>query len=94
MFRMFDSMPLFDSLISVGLAAGFCTTIAFVPQVIHTWRTRSTEDISLSTFAIFFVGVLLWLLYGILRQDIAMIAANAVTLVLAGIMLVLKLRYP
>lgn len=90
---MFDSMLMFDSMIVVGLAAGFCTTIAFVPQVIHTWRTRSTEDISLSTFAIFFVGVLLWLFYGILRQDIAMIAANAVTLVLAGILLVLKLRY-
>lgn len=86
-------MLMFDSMIVVGLAAGFCTTIAFVPQVIHTWRTRSTEDISLSTFAIFFVGVLLWLFYGILRQDIAMIAANAVTLVLAGILLVLKLRY-
>ena len=80
--------------IYLGFAAGLCTTLAFVPQVVHTWRTRSTEDISLTTFVVFFVGVLLWLLYGFARQDWAMIAANAATLVLAGIMLYFKLRYP
>ena len=78
---------------ALGFAAGFCTTLAFVPQVLRTWRTRSTEDISLFTFAIFVVGVFLWLLYGLARDDMAMIAANGVTLVLAGAILLFKLRY-
>jgi MtN3 and saliva related transmembrane protein len=77
----------------LGLAAGFLTTLAFLPQVIRTWRTRSTEDISLVTFATFSVGVFLWLLYGLAQGDIAITIANAITLMLALIILVLKLRY-
>ena len=77
----------------VGLAAGFLTTTAFIPQVIRTWRTRSAEDISLGTFVLFVLGVALWLIYGLVRSDIAMIAANAATLVLASAILVFKLRY-
>jgi MtN3 and saliva related transmembrane protein len=77
----------------LGLAAGFLTTLAFLPQVIRTWRTRSTEDISLVTFATFSGGVFLWLLYGLAQGDIAITIANAITLVLALIILALKLRY-
>lgn len=76
----------------LGLAAGFLTTLAFLPQVIRTWRTRSTEDISLVTFATFSLGVFLWLLYGLAQGDIAITIANAITLVLALIILALKLR--
>jgi MtN3 and saliva related transmembrane protein len=77
----------------LGLSAGFLTTAAFVPQVLRTWRTRSAEDLSLGMFAVFVLGVGLWLVYGLVREDLAMIAANAVTLVLAGAILVFKLRY-
>jgi MtN3 and saliva related transmembrane protein len=77
----------------LGLAAGFLTTLAFLPQVIRTWRTRSTEDISLVTYATFSLGVLLWLLYGLAQGDIAITIANGITLVLALTIVGLKLRY-
>ena len=83
----------FDWQTMLGLAAGFCTTVSFIPQVIRTWRTRSAEDLSLGMFAIFVFGVGLWLLYGLVRQDLAMTAANVVTLGLAGSILYFKLRY-
>lgn len=77
---------------ALGLLAGTLTTLAFVPQVIKTWRTRSTHDISLAMFAIFTAGVLTWLVYGILKGDLPVILANAATIVLAGTVLYFKLR--
>lgn len=77
----------------LGLIAGACTTIAFLPQVIKTWKSRSAKDLSLSMFSIFSLGVILWLVYGILMQDIPVIAANLLTLMLASTLLVFKLRY-
>ena len=78
---------------AVGLTAGFLTTAAFVPQVAKTWRSRSAGDVSLKMFLMFVIGVALWLAYGVIRQDIAMILANAVTLILAGAILYFKVRY-
>jgi MtN3 and saliva related transmembrane protein len=78
----------------IGLLAGGCTTVAFVPQVIKTWRSRSARDLSLGMFLIFTAGVVLWLLYGFLIRDIPVIAANVITLLLAGWLLVMKLRWP
>jgi MtN3 and saliva related transmembrane protein len=78
---------------TLGLVAGFLTTVAFVPQVVKTWRTRSAEDVSLRMFVAFLTGVGLWLIYGIIRSDIAMVAANGVTFLLAGLILFFKVRY-
>jgi MtN3 and saliva related transmembrane protein len=78
---------------AIGFGAAFCTTIAFLPQVIKTWTTRSTSDISLVMFSVFSTGTLLWLIYGLLLGDIPLIAANAVTLALALVILGFKLRY-
>jgi MtN3 and saliva related transmembrane protein len=78
---------------ALGLFAGILTTIAFLPQVIKAWRSRSTHDISLSMFAILCTGVALWLVYGALVGDLPLILANAATLVLAASILALKLRY-
>lgn len=77
----------------LGLCAAGCTTIAFLPQVIKTIRTRRTNDISLWMYFIFVLGILLWLIYGVLIRDIPLIAANTVTFLLAGIVLFLKLKY-
>ncbi|HEX5168804.1 MAG TPA: SemiSWEET transporter [Cyclobacteriaceae bacterium] len=77
----------------LGLIAGACTTIAFLPQVIKTWKSRSAKDLSLSMFTIFSLGVALWLLYGFLVRDIPVIAANLITLMLASTLLVFKLKY-
>ena len=78
---------------AIGLGAAFCTTFAFLPQAIKTWTTRSTKDISLGMFLIFSIGVLLWLIYGLLLRDIPLIAANGITLLLALTILGFKLRY-
>lgn len=77
----------------VGLLAAFCSTTAFLPQVVKTWRTRSTKDISLVMFTVLIVGILLWLTYGIIIRDIPLIVANAVTLVFAGTILFFKLKH-
>ena len=83
------NMPL---LTVIGFAAAFCTTAAYVPQVWRIWRTRSTQDISLGMFAVMTLGVILWLIYGIMLNSAPVIAANGTTLVLAATILVLKLR--
>ena len=76
----------------LGLLAATCTTLAFVPQAMKSWRTRSTGDLSLKMYVTLVVGVALWLVYGIALGDLPLIAANAVTLVLAGSILYVKLH--
>jgi MtN3 and saliva related transmembrane protein len=76
-----------------GYAAALCTTGAYVPQVLRVWRTRSTKDISLKTFAVLVTGLTLWLVYGFWRGEIPLIAANSVTLMLASTILYFKLRH-
>lgn len=82
------------SLVTVlGLLAGALTTISFVPQVIKTWKTKSAKDLSLGMYSIFCTGVALWLIYGIMMEDIPIIIANAVTLLLAMMILYFKFAY-
>lgn len=77
----------------IGLAAGFCTTAAFLPQVIKTWKSKSAKDLSLGMYSIFCTGVLLWLIYGIMITDLPIILANAITLILAISILFFKLTF-
>lgn len=77
----------------VGLAAGTLTTGAFVPQLLHTWRTRSTRDISLPMYGVITAGSMLWLYYGISIHDLPLVAANAASLTLQAIILTFKLRH-
>jgi MtN3 and saliva related transmembrane protein len=83
-----------DSPNTVGLIAGALTTLAFIPQVLKTWKSKHARDISLSMFAIFSFGVLLWLLYGIQIEAWPVIIANAVTLVMSLTILIFKIKYP
>lgn len=77
----------------LGMIAGILTTVAFLPQVVKTWKSRSAKDLSLGMFSIFCLGVLLWLIYGLLVSDLPIILANLVTLVLALTLLVFKLSF-
>jgi len=86
-------LTIMNSVQVLGLAAGSLTTVAFLPQVIKTWRSGSAKDLSLGMFSFFCLGVLLWLVYGILVMDIPVIAANMVTLMLASTLLYFKLRF-
>ena len=82
-----------DWIMLTGLTAGTLTTIAFVPQLLKTWKSRSAEDVSLGMLITFCTGVFLWLLYGFFIRSLPVILANAVTLLLAGTILVLKIKY-
>jgi MtN3 and saliva related transmembrane protein len=77
----------------LGFAAAFCTTAAYVPQLVRIVRLRSARDVSLPTFLLMSVGVFLWLLYGLYTGSKPVIASNVVTLVLSLSILILKLRY-
>lgn len=76
----------------IGLVAGTLTTLAFVPQVWMTWRTRQTRGLSLAWLLFFSTGVSLWLTYGLLHGDLPIILANGFTLGLCLCLLAMKLR--
>lgn len=82
-----------SAIMILGLVAAGLTTIAFVPQVHKTWKSKSAKDLSLGMYLIFTTGVILWLIYGILKEDIPIIAANVVTLSLTLVLLYFKIFY-
>ena len=75
---------------NLGLVAGVLTTAAWLPQIARTWRSRSADDLSWPYLLVFSAGVSLWLLYGVLSDDVPVLVANAVTIVLVGLLLGLK----
>ena len=77
----------------LGYIAATLTTAAFVPQAIKTLRSRDTRALSLGMYLIFTVGIAFWLGYGLVLGSWPIILSNSLTLVLAGIILVLKLRH-
>lgn len=77
----------------LGFAAGTLTTLSFVPQVHKAWRSKRCDDLSLSMLLAFGAGVLLWLIYGVVLRKSPIIVANAVTLALILVLLILKVRY-
>jgi MtN3 and saliva related transmembrane protein len=77
----------------IGYIAACLTTLSFLPQALHTFRTRDVSGISLGMYSLFTAGVALWLVYGLLLSAWPIVVANAVTLALALAILVMKLRY-
>jgi MtN3 and saliva related transmembrane protein len=77
----------------LGLTATAFTTSSFVPQVWRTWKTRDVSGISLPTYLIITIGLALWLAYGLLKDDLPLIVANAIMVVLTGTISVMKLSY-
>ena len=76
-----------------GYAAAFCTTTAYVPQVLKVWRTHATKDISLKMFLVLVTGLALWLTYGIWRGEVPLMLANGATLALASTILYFKIKH-
>lgn len=76
-----------------GFVAAFCTTAAFVPQLVRVLKLKTARDISLRMFLMFSAGVFLWLIYGIRLGSWPMIASNGVTLFLSLSILYFKLKY-
>ncbi|MDA8105445.1 MAG: SemiSWEET transporter [Nitrospiraceae bacterium] len=76
----------------LGIAAGTLTTIAYLPQVIKVWKTRSTHDISAGMFITLCLGLVMWTFYGLSINSMPVIIANIISLVLAFTVLVFKIR--
>jgi MtN3 and saliva related transmembrane protein len=77
----------------LGFTAASLTTLAFLPQVIKIWRSRSTKDISLPMLITFIAGITLWLIYGLLVNAAPIYMANGITLILNLTILRFKLKY-
>ncbi len=78
---------------ALGLVATVFTSSSFVPQVWRTWKSRDVSGISLPTYLLITVGLALWLVYGILKEDLPLIVANAVMIVLTGAITVMKIMF-
>ncbi len=77
----------------IGYMAATLTTVSFVPQVLHSFKTKDVSGISLGMYSIFTLGIALWLAYGLLISAWPIVIANVITLALASLILALKLRY-
>jgi len=77
----------------IGAVAGTLSTIAFIPQAWRIWRTRSARDLSLPMYVIFTSGVALWLVYGLLLGAVPIVVCNGLTLLLAGTVLAMKIKF-
>ncbi len=82
-----------NSIDVLGFVAGIFTTIAFIPQVMKTWGSKSAEDVSYLMFIFFILGVLLWCIYGWEIHSIPVIIANTITFFLAASIITLKVIF-
>ncbi|MCG6148820.1 hypothetical protein EHQ96_15385 [Leptospira levettii] len=76
----------------IGYVAAFLTTVSFLPQVLRVVMTKQTRDISRNMYIMFFFGVVLWFVYGVLKSDFPIILANVVTLFFVTIILYYKIN--
>ena len=82
-----------DAITMLGLLAATTTTVAFLPQVIKNWKTRSAGDLSFGTFGLFTAGLVLWLVYGLIIGNLPIIVSNIVTLALNAVNLIQMVTY-
>lgn len=82
-----------DGVDILGYAAGAITSLTFLPQVLKTYKEKSARDVSLNMFLIAAINEVMWIVYGVLRDDMVIILTNAVVLVMSLTMIFFKLRY-
>jgi MtN3 and saliva related transmembrane protein len=75
---------------NIGFVAAVLTTFSFLPQALLTLRTRKTDEISLAMYLMLNLGIMCWLVYGVVRDDLALILANSVTLLFSLPILLVK----
>ena len=78
---------------TLGYLAAILTTLAFLPQLIRTWRTKSADDVSFIMLVLFILGVTLWAIYGWETHALPVLLANIITLILNLFILILKVKY-
>lgn len=77
----------------IGLAAGICTACSLLPQVFKTLREKKAEDVSLGMLFVLQGGLILWIVYGIKREDLPIIVTNSFSLLVNITMVILGFRY-
>ena len=77
----------------IGLAAGVFTSTSMIPQVVKTIKEKKAEDVSLVMLLILMSGIILWIIYGIKKNDLPIIATNGFSLLVNIIMIILRLKY-
>ncbi len=77
----------------IGLIAGACTTLSFIPQILTIWKEKSTKDISLGMYLIFGTGVIFWIIYGLLIHSFSVSLWNSITLLFVITILFFKFRW-
>ena len=77
----------------IGLTAGVCTAISLVPQVVKTIKEKEAEDVSLLMLLVLGAGLALWIVYGIKRNDLPIIATNCFSLLVNITMVILRIKY-
>ena len=77
----------------LGFVAGFLTVSSFLPQVVRTWRTKRTADLSFGMVVLLVTSASLWILYGVVRRDWPVIATNTGVVSLTGVLLAAKARF-
>lgn len=90
---LYRRTPHMDSITLLGYVAGFLTSLALLPQVVKIYKSRSARDISSVMFAIFCIGIILWIIYGVAIGSTPVIIANSVSLSFSLIILALKFRF-
>ena len=77
----------------IGFLAALLTTIAFLPQLYKTWKTKSADDVSLIMLILFITGLIFWIIYGLKIHSIPILIANVVTFIFNFSILILKVTY-
>jgi MtN3 and saliva related transmembrane protein len=77
----------------LGYSACAVTALTFLPQVIKTWKEKSAKNVSMMMFIIAAINEIMWIAYGVLRDDMVIIVTNIIMIAMASIMISLKLRY-
>lgn len=83
----------FDTAQAVGIVAGICTAVSLIPQIVRIVREKKSEDISFTYLSILLLGLALWVVYGILRDDVPVIVTNAVSVVINLVTVFVGLKY-
>ena len=77
----------------LGILAGLLCAVSFIPQALKIFRTKQAKDLSVMTFSLLSLGIFLWLIYGILIEELPVILANSFILVLCLLILAMKIKY-
>ena len=76
-----------------GFLAALLTTLAFLPQLYKTWKTRSADDVSLLMLIVFLTGLICWIIYGLKINSVPILIANIITFIFNLSILILKINY-